>query len=389
MRWICLLLAALPLAGQECLVSGRVVDTSGNAVPRAQVRLQSPAGSAAEPSGLNGEYCFREVPEGNYSVWAEKPGWLIADPMRVRPVAVEAGKSAVREIVLARLGVIAGMVMGPDGQGHSGVSVQAWIKRYSRGQYGLHADRSATTDEAGRFRIHGLLPGTYAVSATDREPMGQPQRPPARHFHPGVLRPATGNLLDLRPGAVLEGVDIQVAGGGLPEVVVETEVPQNCYPGIHLEALELGAPIDSSLLRTQQKGGVVTARGPVPRAATDRVAGRGAGVRDGAGSRDADDSRDSSLGGGCSAGTGTGFGLGSTGKAVVGLLQCFGARHGSGPICIFAAFRGSGTDECGWVFRGNRGDAGDLPDQRADRRGGQDPVGFAVERFGPAGGGGF
>ena len=74
-----LLLLACPLAAQEFSgnVNGRVSDTSGAVLPGVEITLSSPAiqGNRATISVGNGNYLFRLLPPGTYSVVYELPGF--------------------------------------------------------------------------------------------------------------------------------------------------------------------------------------------------------------------------------------------------------------------------------------------------------------------------
>ena len=88
-----MLLAAAPAEAQGARVLGRVTDGVGNAIPAATVTLV-PADSGAAPrtatSGATGGFQFDDVPPGDYTVRAERPGYRPREArVRIRPGEVE------------------------------------------------------------------------------------------------------------------------------------------------------------------------------------------------------------------------------------------------------------------------------------------------------------
>jgi len=74
------LLAALPLSAQTNptgIISGKVIDPDGLAVPGATVTLESPAlqGSRTAQTSTNGDYIVPFLPAGDYTVTFELTGF--------------------------------------------------------------------------------------------------------------------------------------------------------------------------------------------------------------------------------------------------------------------------------------------------------------------------
>jgi hypothetical protein len=166
--------------GQTAL-GGHVVDADGRPVRGAQVTL-SPIDP---PTGLtrrvtaDADGAFQFVfpdgaPRGTYRVLAGRAGYLAAsygqrsslDPFR--EVAVAPGQiSANVDIVFARPGVVSGRIYDEYGDPVEGAAVRAFRITFSDGGRRLtQAGRSlAPTDDLGRYRIPGLRPGQYFLSA--------------------------------------------------------------------------------------------------------------------------------------------------------------------------------------------------------------------------------
>ena len=127
-----------------------------------------------------GVFAFMELPPGEFTLTARKPGYLETvygqkQPGSGRPgtpVRVDAGQH-LKDIglVLARGAVISGRVIDEVGDPASSISVRVhrWVMR--GGERTLQAGPSATTDDRGMYRIPGLVPGEYAVSILSRTAM--------------------------------------------------------------------------------------------------------------------------------------------------------------------------------------------------------------------------
>jgi hypothetical protein len=71
------------------------------------------------------------------------------------------------DVSLPRAGVIAGAVMDEFGEPITGARVSAMRYGYANGQRRLiAAGASDSTDDIGQYRLHGLTPGEYVISAT-------------------------------------------------------------------------------------------------------------------------------------------------------------------------------------------------------------------------------
>jgi hypothetical protein len=161
------------IASGTGIVSGVVVTDTADPQPvrRATVRL-SGAGSTVRVVGTDdrGRFVFDRLPAGRVTLSATKAGFVqafhgSAQPGRGPgvPVAVADGATADVTIRLLPGAVITGAVT--DGRGHpaQGVAVTA-VNARSSGGVGPAAVR-VVTDDRGVYRIFGLAPGDYLVSA--------------------------------------------------------------------------------------------------------------------------------------------------------------------------------------------------------------------------------
>jgi uncharacterized protein (DUF2141 family) len=198
-----------------------------------------------------GRAAFTELPAGNYTLSATKPGYVRAFYGSRTPgmgpgvaVALVAGQRVEVRIPVLRGGVISGVVRSPTGRPAASISVQAVSERLMRSRsvsfFGDGGMTSATTDDRGAYRIYGLPPGEYVVSAQpgaaslemrpvtadevqwaarqtgaaaateapSAPPSPGPTTAPAPVYHPGTPDVGAATVITLRPGEERLGVDI-------------------------------------------------------------------------------------------------------------------------------------------------------------------------------------
>lgn len=185
-------------------IRGRVTDvTTGQPIRGAAVSLRAADEEQFQAQGTltddQGRWGFSGLPAGDYILNHGKPGFTRVQGVRIySPVHVSA-QSPVRdiELVLARGGVITGRVTDAIGEPAVGVQVQA--HRVWQGQVTWAAQQD-TTDDRGEFRLFGLVPGEYALSATPQRhhgvaPLSQPGVSAVQTYYPGTLRAAEAERL--------------------------------------------------------------------------------------------------------------------------------------------------------------------------------------------------
>jgi protocatechuate 3,4-dioxygenase beta subunit len=173
----------LPIGGREFKtgtgrIRGRVLAAdTGAPVRRAQVRLMGPEiGAKTALSDAQGRYEFSELPAGRFTLSATKSGFVTIQYGQTRPF--ESGKPIEladaqlldkADVVMPRGSVIAGRVVDEFGEPVTDAMVSAMRSVWSGGRRRLQtAGRLSQTNDLGQFRIFGLPPGDYYVSATLR-----------------------------------------------------------------------------------------------------------------------------------------------------------------------------------------------------------------------------
>ena len=217
--------SAAPQTG-TARIRGRVTfaDT-GAPLRRAQVSIGSPEAAVQRmtTSDAEGRYEFAELPAGRYVITATKGGYVTLQAGQRRPfepgnpVTLADGQTLTNvDVALPRGSVIAGRITDEFGEAIAMAQVQA--QRY---QYGPGGQRRLTygggpfvmTDDLGQFRLYGLMPGEYVVSAVVRQMgMAMAMGPGSGNdssegyaptFYPGTVNPADAQpvTVELRPGA--------------------------------------------------------------------------------------------------------------------------------------------------------------------------------------------
>lgn len=237
-------------------ISGLVVSETGQPLPNATVTLRGstpffqPRMTATDNeghfqvSGLNAEL---------YGVSAFAPGYisLPRDPDSP-PVYYRIGDSV--NVSMVKGGVITGSVMSPAGEPVVQVAVRPALIRDANGQPPRYPPNQIqrATDDRGVYRIYGLLPGTYLVSAGGRGSFGFSSGAydtDAPTYAPSSTRDTAAEIT-VRAGEETSGVDIRYrgeAGRTVSGVVIGlTEPTGSSQPNINLMQISNGVPLGSA-----------------------------------------------------------------------------------------------------------------------------------------------
>ena len=156
-------------------IRGRVVQgETGNPIRRAQVRLSGPeVGSRSATTDSEGRYEFTELPAGRFTISSTKSGFVSVNYGQLRPF--EAGKTIQltegqtmdrADIAMPRGSVISGRLVDEFGDPVPDAIVSALRSTWTDGRRRLQpTGRTAQTNDLGQYRIYGLPPGEYYISA--------------------------------------------------------------------------------------------------------------------------------------------------------------------------------------------------------------------------------
>jgi hypothetical protein len=196
---------------------------NGGPIARATVYLSGPVGGTWEASSDDtGRFEFTALAPGRYSLNARKPGYVARTVISgTSSVLSLAAGQKVDDVVirLARGGAIEGRIVDDRGEPVVEAYVRALRTQYVSGGRRLDTRHSVQTNDLGAFRLYGLPPGTYFVTAALRSVDLEgynPENPPtvtrgasgfAPTFFPGTALAADAQPLRVRAGETLPGVD--------------------------------------------------------------------------------------------------------------------------------------------------------------------------------------
>jgi len=175
-------------AQQPLIVRGRVVRAGDPAVPLPRARISLNSLPTAERVFTDDQGRFEiAVPAPGTTLTASKPGFVTA----TLPVSRRRAPEPI-EIPLVRGAALIGRVIDPFGQlvALSGVRVRPVDQ--ARLADPVHAPVNAVTNDRGEFRVGGLAPGSYEVSASfvyDPKEQFQSDIAPSALLVVGVSRP--------------------------------------------------------------------------------------------------------------------------------------------------------------------------------------------------------
>ncbi len=159
-------------------IRGRIVSAeTSQPVRRVQVRIMGQnIAFKTMLTDADGRYEFAELPAGRFTISATKSGFVSVQYGQTRPFEsgkpIELAEAQVidkADIALPRGSVIAGRIVDEFGEPITDAMVSAMRSVWSGGKRRLQpAGRVGQTNDLGQYRIFGLPPGDYYVSATFR-----------------------------------------------------------------------------------------------------------------------------------------------------------------------------------------------------------------------------
>jgi hypothetical protein len=218
-----------PTTGRS-IIRGRVVTSDGGQpIRRADIRVtaQEVRGGRLTLTDADGRYEVRDLPAGRFTISASKAAFVTWAYGQTRPnvpgkaVALLDGQTAENiDVHLARGAVIAGRVIDEFGEPVPNASVTPMRQQYAQGQRRLlNIGNRTQTNDIGEYRIFGLSPGQYYVSAaaqalTFAVPNGNtPELSGQRSGYAPTFYPATADStlaqkLTVGLAQTLSGIDI-------------------------------------------------------------------------------------------------------------------------------------------------------------------------------------
>jgi len=154
---------------------------TGRPIARARVVASGPGSGGVALTDEAGRYEISRLAPGTIAITAAKGGFLATSygqaswPGTGTSLTLREGERLEGiDIRMPRGGVVAGHVFDETGDPLVGATVRAARVIWVNGEPRAASTASDTTDDRGQYRVFGLTPGTYYLSATGRSDGGAP-----------------------------------------------------------------------------------------------------------------------------------------------------------------------------------------------------------------------
>ena len=188
------------------VIRGIVTGANGLPLPYAVVRLDGSPEPQIVRTLTDGRFEFQGLPRGPHRLSASKVGYFSRD-LRV---PLQPGETIDdRSLVLEPWGIVTGRVFDEYGDPVQGTKLEALQLRYEGGRRRLVSMSAfgSATDDHGSFRLFGLRPGQYILSAEVGSAVAVADLPGyARTLFPGTLVAAQAQFVTVA-GVEVTGID--------------------------------------------------------------------------------------------------------------------------------------------------------------------------------------
>ena len=171
-----------------------------------------------------GHYSIAGIEPGTYRVNADHTGYLNMAYNARKPGSAgtpldlgRAQKMTGVDFKLTPHGVVSGKITDEDGDPMEGVQIQIMRLVYNQGKKQLQQNGGEQTNDLGEYRLSGIVPGKYYLSATYRGRRFNPgaadnstQEDYATTFYPGVTDLSAASAIEMGPGDQMQGVNLRL-----------------------------------------------------------------------------------------------------------------------------------------------------------------------------------
>jgi len=227
---------------ETCTVSGMVITLAGSApLKTAVVRLKKADDQNQGYRALtdaSGHFEVKDVEAGRYRLEVSRAGFVTQQFGQRTPddpgalLTLSPGENLRDRIFrLVPSAVIAGKIMDEDGQPLPWVMVSAMREVYTEGKRKLQIETMASTNDLGEYRLFGLSPGRYFVSALYSPRQlgqgidnfkdlgeGKSDRGYVATYYPGSPDPAKASPITIKSAEELRSMDMLLPQVGVYKI---------------------------------------------------------------------------------------------------------------------------------------------------------------------------
>jgi hypothetical protein len=214
----------------ECTVAGLVVKLADSEpLRKARVILRSAddlTRSISVVTGSDGRFQLKGLDPGRYHLSVSRVGFVTQEYGQKKPhdpgalLTLRPGQE-VKDLLFRLIpsAVIAGKILDDDGEPLPEIMVSALRQGYLEGKPSLSTETTAQTDDRGEYRLFGLSPGRYFVSAIfpqwsrfarddDSEDVQPSHQGYAKMYYPGTPDVAKAIAVPVKSGEEIPSVEI-------------------------------------------------------------------------------------------------------------------------------------------------------------------------------------
>ena len=221
-----------------CSIEGQIFNSvSGEPLRKAEIILNRTdvtpdqaglSSSFGASSDAGGKFSMKGIEPGKYRMRVTRNGFV--DTQYGAHGASRAGgilsldKGQKMTNVVFRMipqAVITGRIVDQDGDPMPNVQIQLGRFGYAQGKRQLQYVNGEMTNDLGEYRLHGIAPGKYLLTATYRAfvmpfTVDASAKPAAEEdyiptYYPGTADPAAAAMLDVGPGASIESINLRLS----------------------------------------------------------------------------------------------------------------------------------------------------------------------------------
>jgi len=227
-----------PAPTGTAVIRGRVIAAAGQR-PLARVEVHAVAGALhvnkVVLTDANGRYEIVDLPAGRYTVSTNKENYVRASYGERRPLGpgtpIDIANAQIVpriDFALQRTAAITGRVVDEFGDPAPNVMVMPMRYVYVNGERRMQqTGAGASTNDLGEYRVYGLMPGRYFVTATPGRNFSDDGGDRAAYLptlYPGTGNPSEAQRFTVGPGQTIAGVNIPllpVVGARVSGVVLD------------------------------------------------------------------------------------------------------------------------------------------------------------------------